>query len=260
MSVDGAVETTRIEGNLQSGQSYVLFMSANAKTAMAQGDIRAVILDGGVTSISLAGSTDSLGGVTGTARVPHVYSAKGAFTITLSVEDDDGDTGEDTLDVRVLDIEDVVRLCIEHLRALLAQGSYSKKTTKALTKALAELEGNNGGKAQNGVLAALAKGKSSNALLRVRRAILEIQNAQRLDPSLEPALSICPHMLALAAKSKALEEIDEARSRIRKFVDLGKVMDAEDYVAAGDASLAAGDTVTAVWHYERACREVQSIR
>jgi hypothetical protein len=127
-----------------------------------------------------------------------------------------------------------------------------------LADALAKLEGKNGGKANNGALDQLEKSNLNAALLKIKQAQDALQAAEAAgDASLD--MMRLKGLLALTAKSAAVEAIQQAEAMANKPNEQRKVQSAKDLIATGDDLLASGDYVGAVSRYQEAVRAVQSI-
>jgi hypothetical protein len=123
------------------------------------------------------GTMTDLGAVSGPVHVPYTYNLPGFYTITFTVTDDDGGSGEASEAVTVLSVVDGLREIVEMLRP--HAGNYRVR------RAIADLEGNKGGQASNGAIDLLEKGNTNAALVHIGHAIRELTDAQAHDPGLD---------------------------------------------------------------------------
>lgn len=195
------------------------------------------------------GSTEGMDGDVVGSR-SHAYRNPGDYTITLSVIDDDGGVGTTTAPIRVADPIEATEEVIEDL-ILLAEDDPN------VAAALDKLRGEHGGQAENGALDMLEQGNLNAALEKIKQGLQELEAAEAVDPNLD--LTFIKGLLALTAKSTAVEAIGQAEAVATKPNELRKIQQAKDLVAQGDTLLAAFDYVGAVDRYQRVVREVQGI-
>ena len=256
MSIDNGIPV------LLEGLGYYLVGSF---TDAGRPDTHTALVDWGDTMSNLSSDpgfqfTDSTGGITGAARVMHVYGAPGTYTITFSVTDDDDGIGEAAREVEVVDAAGAIQLCIDRLLSLLGDPQLDPDAAKALAKALAKLQGNRAGGAANGALDHLTDGRFNAALEMIQQALVHIAAALQDDePDLGPELEPLQRILALAVKSAALQQIEQAVRQARSKRDQAKIMEAEETVSQGDLFYAAGDFVEAAGSYQAAQRNIQGI-
>ncbi|MDH4136494.1 MAG: hypothetical protein OEW09_07255, partial [Anaerolineae bacterium] len=123
--------------------------------------------------------------------------------------------------------------------------------------AIAKLEGQAGGEAQNGAIDLLEKGNLNAALEKIKHAMQYLEAAEAANPALD--VGYTKGLLALTAKSIAVDTIAQAEAVATKPNELRKIQQARDLVAQGDMLLVALDHVGAVDKYQQAVREVQGI-
>jgi hypothetical protein len=134
------------------------------------------------------GTLDDLGDVVVTLSGSHAYPAAREYTIALAVEDDDGGICAATRQIAVVDASAGLSQVADLLRPLSGD--------RNVRRALAELEGQAGGRAANGAIDLLGKGNLNAALVKIERAMKYLEAA---DPSLD--LGRIKSLLALSAKS-----------------------------------------------------------
>lgn len=118
-------------------------------------------------------------------------------------------------------------------------------------------DGGTGGADQNGAIDLLEKGNLNAALEKVQHAVQYLLLAEAADPSLD--LRYVRDLLALAAKSVAIDAVIQAKSLATTSNQLRKTQDAGALVVEGDDLLVALDHVAAVDAYQQAGRGVLGI-
>jgi hypothetical protein len=189
------------------------------------------------------GTTEDLGDVVETVSVSHAYLAAWDYTIFLRVADDDGGIGTASRQIAVVDAGDGLSWVVDLLRSLPA----NPKTRRAIAK----LEGEAGGRPANGAMDLLGKGNLNAAMGMIKQSMQYLEAA---DPGLD--LGRIESLLALSAKSVAINAVMQAGAAATRANVLRKVQEARDLIAEGDGLLAALDLVGAVERYERAVRVV----
>ena len=121
-----------------------------------------------------------------------------------------------------------------------------------------KLRGEKDGHARNGALDMLEQGNPNAALEKIKQALRYLEAAEAVDPSLD--LADVKGLLALTAKSEAVDAIAQAEAAASKQNERNKIAQAHDLVSQGDALLAVWDYVGAVDRYQEAVRKVQGIR
>jgi hypothetical protein len=135
-----------------------------------------------------------------------------------------------------------------NLTALLGDPGLDPAAAIAIEAALATING------KNGVVAKLADGKTGAALANVVNAILDLEDAEAADPTLD--LTAAKATLTAVARTAALSDVDQARS-----VDPGhnKVAAADQLIVDGDFLRDAGNYVDAVTSYKQAANKVKKL-
>ncbi len=114
------------------------------------------------------------------------------------------------------------------------------------------------GKARNGALDLLQQGDLNAALEKIVQALQELEAAEAADPTLD--LSSAKALLALAAKSVAVQAIDDAEGVADRPGEQQRVAQALQLLAEGNSLLAWGtDVLGAVNKYQEAVRQVQGL-
>ena len=209
----------------------------------------------GVTTDSVVNQSAGSGAVAD----HHIYETPGVYTLKIIVTDDDTAPSDAIqAQIEVVDGIGAVQSTVGQLQLTISDPTVDPAVAQALADALAKLEGNNGGKANNGALDQLEKSNLNAALLKIRQAQDALQVAEAGgDASLD--MMRLKGLLALTAKSAAVEAIQQAEALADKSNEQRKVQNAKDHVAAGDDLLASGDYVGTMIRYQLAVRAVQSI-
>ncbi len=205
------------------------------------------------------GDDDELGDVTGAASASHAYEAAGDYTLTLSVTDDDMGLGQATAVIQVIAPEAALGSQVAGLRALLEEPGLDPGVAVTVQDAIDKLVGNKRGKGSNGALDMLAKGNLVAAVEKIQQAVQALEAAEAADPEGDLDLSAQKAMLAMTAKSVAVEAISGAEAVADKRNEKREVEAAWGLVAAGDGLLAGGDYVGAVGQYRGAVQAVQGV-
>jgi hypothetical protein len=232
-----------IPGDVPVALVHLRIEVAGSFTDVGTQDTHTAVMDWG------DGTAHDLGPVSGTTIDNYVYPNPGDYEIELTVTDDDTGASLAAAPITVVDAAGA----IEIVAALLEAHSGSPDVADAIEK----LRGENDGKAENGALDMLAKGNLNAALEKVKQALQEMAAAETADPDLD--LTNSKGLLALAAKSVAVEAIAQAEAVATRPNDLRKIEQANDLVAQGDALLAAPEYVGGVTKYQEAVREVQGM-
>lgn len=163
--------------------------------------------DGDVSALAdLDAFEAATGGVTGALTGTHAYAHTGLFPIAVSVIDDDAGRALVTEDVVVLDAAGVIAEVVDALRQ--HRAGAAGLLAKALTRALAALEGNRGGDAHNGALDALDVEHPLTALVHLASALewLARAGAAGLDEaqSLSASLALAGYSIAVDTQLDAI--------------------------------------------------------
>ncbi len=120
---------------------------------------------------------DAFGGAVGHVQHSHPYAIAGDFTVGLEVQDDDAGADSASAPVRVLTPAQAVAQVIDLLDQLIA-GTTNRAQLTALLNARKELAGSAGGHGSNGALDKLEKNNKQAALVKLNKAIADLQQAQ----------------------------------------------------------------------------------
>jgi cellobiose-specific phosphotransferase system component IIA len=126
-----------------------------------------------------------------------------------------------------------------------------------ISQALDKLTGENAGDAENGALDQLAKDNLNAAMEQIKQAMQELEAAEARDASLD--LTTLKRLLALTAKSIAVDALDRAEAVTRNQAHDRKIQNAANQITEGDSLLAARDFVGAVDSYQDAVREASAV-
>jgi hypothetical protein len=134
----------------------------------------------------------------------HVFTAPGVRLVTLNVVDDDTGVGTATRQLEVVDAAGAVARLVEQLRQRLQDPGTPPATRAVLQRVVAELDGQRSGRAANGALDLIAAGAWQAALVKLRRAVVDLDNA---------GLEYESMLLVLSARSLLIELIADAARR-----------------------------------------------
>jgi hypothetical protein len=179
--------------------------------------------------------------------VNHAYQSPGLYTITLTVTDDDGGMGMASATLMVIEPADAAEDVITELDSILINPDIPPEVATAIENALVDLEGANDGLSKSGALDKIVGGQWNAALVKIEKAIQDLEAAEALDPTLD--LSDLKEYLVLTAKSVTIEIIQTAEA---DGVPLAVIDQAYDLVSMGQALLDVGDYLGAVGKFREA--------
>jgi len=203
------------------------------------------------------GTVDDLGDVQQVIGASHAYMSPGTYVLTLIVTDDDGGEGMASAEIEVVTAEGSITTAIALLTGLAADPGVVAGVRVAIENAIDKLNGKNDGIGSNGVLDEIEKGNLNAALVKVDHALQYLKAAEATDPELD--LMSADGLIALAAKSIAVEAIRLATAATSRPNDLRKIQQANDLLAQGDMQMAASDYIGAALSYREAVQRVQGI-
>jgi hypothetical protein len=186
---------------------------------------------------------------TGTTAGSHVYTSPGTYAIELTVTDDDNGTDVSVFDITVVNASGSITALTDEMSTLPENANISQ--------ALDKLAGENAGDAENGALDQLAKDNLNAAMEQIKHAMQELEAAEARDASLD--LTTLKRLLALTAKSIAVDALDRAEAVTRNQAHDRKIQNAANQITEGDSLLAARDFVGAVDSYQEAVREASAV-
>jgi PKD repeat protein len=184
--------------------------------------------------------------VTSPVSDSRVYTAPGTYGVTFTVQDDDGGVGQATTSVHILTPQGATAVGIAELK--LIAGS------RDVIEAIANLEGQNGGKARNGALDEIVKGNSNAALVKLQKALESLMAAEQSSPGLN--LTKYKQLFVNIGRSMAVEMIAKAEAAGTAPV---KVEQAKAFLAQGVVLQNAGDDVGALMRFQDAARRVLGV-
>ena len=152
---------------------------------------------------------------------------------------------------------EAIQLVIDELKTILTDPGLSSAAAAAIEDALVNLEGSNNGQGNNGALDKLEGGQWNAALVKIKKAIEDLEDAEAADPTLD--LSEVKELLALIAKSVALDVIEQAQAAASSPADWQKIDQALALMAEGEALLETGDYLGAVDKFRDALGKALSV-
>jgi hypothetical protein len=190
-------------------------------------------------------SIDNLGTVTGTTAGSHTYDTPGSYVISLAVTDNDLGVGAATFAIEVVEASEALETTVEDLAEL------------GLGDAVDLLVGNNGGNGNNGAVDKLEQGNRNAALVKLKKVIDTLEDAEAADPGLD--LTTLKGLIALSAKSVALDAIAEADAATSGPAADAVLQEASDRIDGGDDRVAVGDYTGAIDEYRKAVQLAEGL-
>jgi hypothetical protein len=216
-------------------------------------DTHSATLDWGDGTVAPDGSfvayEDCLGGNAGSFVGRHAYGATGDYWVQVAVTDDDAGVGTDSAQIAVVDASGAVAAVVDSLEPL--------SSIPDVSAALDRLRGERGGVGANGAIAMFEQGTPYVALEMIQQAIGFLTSAEEADSGLD--FTHEKGLLALAAKSAALEVVEAAQAVATQPALIAKVKAARALMEQGDALLAQALHQQSVKRYQEAVRAVQGI-
>ena len=154
--------------------------------------------------------TDAFGGATGQLLQRHVYHTPGTYTLRLEVVDDDGGLTGATRSINVVSPIDALESIVDEIDLLLS-GTTDPRIISALRAARDKLASNNTGSSQNGALDKLASGNLVAALVKIKEAIIALEQAEAAGGG---DLTRLKYLLALTGQAIAQGAYEEAVARV----------------------------------------------
>ena len=186
--------------------------------------------------------------------VSHVYQAAGIYPITVIVTDKDGGAGSAAVSLTVVDPAEAAQAAIDELDAILEEPDLDPDVAASIEDAIVELEGANDGASSSGALDKIDGGQWNAALVKIAKAIQDLEEAEDSDPALD--FSGIKEALALTAKSVAVDVIELAEAITSSPEDLAKIQQAYELITQGQALLDSGDYLGAVEKFQEAVQVV----
>ncbi len=198
------------------------------------------------------GTVNGLGSTAGAVTDSHVYENPGIYTVTLTITDDDDLATSASHSITVVDATGAV-MGIPGQLGVILEGDVSSSAVSHINTAISNLIGNNGGKAANGALDMLEKGNHNAALVKIVQALQHL-SASRADGG--PDTTAIESLLALTAKSVAVDQVEMAEEIASKPNEHRKIDQARDLIEEGDVYLASGEYMDAAELYKQAVRKI----
>jgi VCBS repeat-containing protein len=180
----------------------------------------------------------------------HAYQAAGEYTVSVTVTDDDGGVGVASTSITIVEPTEVTQDIIDELDTILTVPELNPDAADAIEDALVDLEGANDGQGNGGAIDKLDGGQWNAALVKIEKAIEDLEAAEAADSTLD--LSEIKELLALTAKSVALDIIEQAQAVASTPADQQEIDDAIAFIVAGELSLESGDYLGAVGNFRDA--------
>lgn len=249
VSVDNAPPVVVIDEVLNEMGSEDLLAGLTANLAASFADPGS--LDSHTATVDWGdGTTETFDPATSPVEDSHVYDAAGTYTVEVTVTHSDGGAGTDSAEVTVLGPSEATGDVAQDLNDKLQDPDLDPAAAEAIGDALEALEGQNDGTANNRAVDHLESGNLNAALVKIRKAIQQMEAAEAADPELD--LSEAKTALALTAKSVAVEVVEEAEAAAGTPEEQEKVDQAKDL-------LDEGDFLGAVAKHQDALRKAQSV-
>jgi len=122
---------------------------------------------------------------------------------------------------------------------------------------VAQLEGNNGGKAANGALDKIVAGNGNAAFVKMTKAIRYLEDAEAADATLD--LTAFKRAISLTAKSLAVDAIAQAELAASTPKDYQNLAAAQAFLADGQDMLELSDFESAVKMFQRAFQKADAV-
>ncbi len=197
-------------------------------------------------------SIENLGTVTAATTGSHTYNQAATYNLLLSVKDDDTGTGTATRPIQVVTPAAAMSRMVSDLSRLTSTKPAAKT---ALNAAVADLQGNNGGKAHDGALDKLAQGARPATLVKLEQAIGHLEAAEKSDPALQ--LTKYKSLLALTAKSIVVDSVARAEAVASNAGQRKQVASAKSLLASGQLLLDRRAFTAAVKEFRGALSKTQ---
>lgn len=167
------------------------------------------------------------GPVTGQVTGSHVYTEPGVYRAAVTVTDDDTSAITVWRDIEVVSAEGALQDVIEDLYGVLADPATDPSTAALIAQALDELDGQNGGAADNGAIDLTRRGAWNAAMDKIRKAVKLLEPAGQYT-----AVS----QLVMTAKAIVVELIEEAQATATQPRELEAIAEAQAWIAQGDVA------------------------
>ncbi len=184
----------------------------------------------------------------------------GTDSFTYLASNGTEDSSEATVAITVhnlLDPAQVIQEVAGELGDLANDPEITPKAAAAVTDALEELVGKNGGKSASGALDKIEAGNANAAFVKMIKAIRDLEDAEAADPALD--LTALKGAIAGAAKSLAADAVTQAEAAAGTPQDHANVADAQAFLADGQDLLDQSNFVSAVQKFQKAFQKADAV-
>lgn len=203
---------------------------------------------------------DQSSGVTDAAS--HAYDsglAPGSYGIGLTITDDDTGSATPTAEIEVVGAEGALEDALDDIQDVIDGGGLDPEAELALYESIYKIIGNpdSGGDDENGALDHLERNNLKPTLIKIRQAILYLEDAEAADAGVN--MTAVKAQLALTANSIVRSAIDDAIAAAGNPGAFKKIAAAEALLGEGNEDLSAGDYLAAMDDYIEAIGKVENL-
>lgn len=245
-SIDAVAQGGNLVGNVPPADVDVVLAGLAVDLEASFTDVGP--LDSHELAVAWGDGTVDRGAASGQVAGSHVYAAPGEYMLTVTVTDDDSGTVTVSQPLRVVDAAGAVADAVDGLNDLAGDPSTDPVAAGLIAKALVQLVGNDGGTATNGALDKLEVGAWNDALVKLAKAVTELEQANDLA---DVDLSVAVTQLVFSAKAVVVDQYGRASANATPD-ELSMLAAAEALIRDGDARWALGDGAGAIDTYRKA--------